>query len=251
MQRPLILVTNDDGVAAPGIVALAAALDEVGEVWVYAPDRERSAVGHGISLHRPLRMTKMSDRVFAVDGTPTDCVLLAVRDGVKPRPSLVVSGINHGCNLGDDVTYSGTVAGAFEGMLLNIPSFSISKQNWEAKHMETAARFAVVLARNVLERGLPKDTMLNVNVPDCAYDDIAGIRITRMGKREYDEDIVTRVDPRGRNYHWLGAAESKHIVEPGTDIEALEAGYVSVTPLQRNLTNIEALPVLEGWALEK
>lgn len=251
MQRPLILVTNDDGIAADGILALANALEEVGEVWVYAPDRERSAVGHGISLHRPLRIKQVSDRKFAVDGTPTDCILLAVRNGVRSRPSLVVSGINHGSNLGDDVTYSGTVAGAFEGMLLNIPSFAISNENWDADYMDTAARVAVLVARNVLERGLPNDTMLNVNVPDRPYEDVAGIRFTRMGRRDYDEEIITRADPRGVAYYWIGGVDSKHVADPDTDVEALQDGYVSITPLHRDLTNVAALNTLRGWALEK
>lgn len=243
MAKPLILVTNDDGVRAPSLEALATALEAVGDVRVYAPDRQQSAVGHGVSLHRPLRVTPLEDRErwFMVDGTPTDCVMLAVRDLLGQRPDLVVSGINPGANLGDDVTYSGTVAGAYEGMLLGIPSFAISNVSYAPKYFEPCARFAVKLAGHVLEHGLPPDTMLNVNVPDLPYEDLAGVSITRMGRRHYHDEIVRRLDPRGGRYYWIGGAEPGHIAEPDTDFAAIVINRVSVTPLHRDLTNHAAL----------
>ena len=238
---PLILITNDDGINAPGLQALAEALSGVGEVVIYAPDRERSAVGHGVSLHRPLRVTETRNGWYMVDGTPTDCVMLAVRDLIGRRPDLVVSGINPGPNLGDDVTYSGTVAGAFEGMLLGVQSFSISNVNPRSDQFDSAARFAVRLAEYLLAHPLPGDTMLNVNVPDLDYERLQGVSITRMGRRNYQDDIVRREDPRGGVYYWIGGAAATHVKEEGTDFEAIEAHKISVTPLHRDLTNHAAL----------
>lgn len=244
MAQPLILVTNDDGIQAQGLAVLAAALEAVGAVWVYAPDRQQSAVGHGVSLHRPLRVTQVKKQWFMVDGTPTDCVMLAVRDLLDTRPDLVVSGINAGANLGDDVTYSGTVAGAYEGMLLGIPSFAVSDAHYDPKHIDSAATFAVTLARHILEQGLPADTMLNVNVPDAPYSKIKGVAFTRMGHRDYRDEIITREDPRGGMYYWIGGSEPSHLKETGTDFEAVEAGRISITPLHRDLTNYAALELL-------
>ena len=187
MAKPQILVTNDDGIQAPGLAILAEALEPLGEVWVYAPDRQQSAVGHGVSLHRPLRVTQVKDRWFMVDGTPTDCVMLAVRDLLEVRPDIVVSGVNPGANLGDDVTYSGTVAGAYEGMLLGINAVAVSDVAYEPKHMETSGVVARQVAEKVLALGLPKDTMLNVNVPDVPVDRLRGVRVTRMGRRHYED----------------------------------------------------------------
>lgn len=244
MEKARFLVTNDDGIQAPELDVLVAALAAVGEVWVYAPDRQQSAVGHSVSLHRPLRVVRVKDRWYMVDGTPTDCVMLAVRDLLGERPHLVVSGINPGANLGDDVTYSGTVAGAYEGMLLGIPSFAISVASYRPKHVEGAAQFAVKLARHVLHYGLPENTMLNVNVPDLPRDQLAGVAITRMGRRDYQDEIVRRVDPRGGAYYWIGGAEPSHVVESGTDFEAIENNLISVTPLHRDLTHHAAIEIL-------
>jgi len=241
MAKPLILATNDDGIHAPGLALLVQALEAVGDVWVYAPDGQQSAVGHSVSLHRPLRIHEVRPRWFSVDGPPPACVMLAVRDLLKARPNLVVSGINAGANLGDDVTYSGTVAGAYEGMLLGIPSFAISDVAYEPRHMETAARVAAVLAPWVLQEGLPAGTMLNVNVPDTPYAELKGIAFTRMGRRNYQDEIVKRTDPRGKNYYWIGGSEPAHVAESDTDFEAIENKQVSVTPLHRDLTNYEAL----------
>jgi 5'-nucleotidase len=250
MARPLILVTNDDGIYAPGLALLATALEEVGEVWVYAPDRQQSAVGHGVSLHRPLRVTELRDRWFMVDGTPADCVMLAVRDLLYARPDLVVSGVNPGANLGDDVTYSGTVAGAYEGMLLGIKSFAVSDVRYKPSNVETAARFAARLAERLLKEGLPRHTMLNVNVPDVPYEELKGVAVTRMGRRDYQDVIVKRTDPRGGAYYWIGGAEPSHEMEEGTDFEAIADGKVSVTPLHRDLTNYGAIEALRQYGLE-
>jgi 5'-nucleotidase len=249
MERALILVTNDDGVASPALEVLVNSLLDIGEVWVFAPDREQSAVGHGVSLHRPLRAKKVRERWYMIDGTPTDCVLLAVRALLPRPPSAVVSGINTGPNLGDDVTYSGTVAGAYEGMLLGFPSVAISNGGYEPTDYQTAGRVARRIVQEVLERGLPPDTVLNVNVPDVVYDELKGVRITRQGLREFDDEIVARTDPRGNDYYWIGGLHIDSVGHPGTDMEAVKQGYVSVTPLHRNLTNADAFMALQEWNL--
>jgi 5'-nucleotidase len=249
-MTPRILVTNDDGISAEGLAVLAEALAEIGEVHVYAPDRERSAVGHGVSLHRPLRVVEQRPRWYRVDGTPTDCVMLAVRDLMGGKPDLVVSGVNPGANLGDDVTYSGTVAGAFEGMLLGVPSLAISVAKPKPKHLRTGARVARKLARYCLETGLPEDTMLNINVPDLPYEALAGLSITRMGRRNYEDEIIRRVDPRGGTYYWIGGAAPLHVAEAGTDFEAVEQGKASVTPLHRDLTHHAVLHRFYEHAIE-
>lgn len=241
MNKPRILVTNDDGIQAPELAQLAAALETVGDVWVFAPDRQQSAVGHGVSLHRPLRVTPVRSQWYMVDGTPTDCVMLAVRRLMGGRPDLVVSGINPGANLGDDVTYSGTVAGAFEGMLLGLPAFAISDVSYSPRHSETAARFAASLAQWVLEHGLPADTVLNVNVPDVPYEVLEGVSLTRMGRRDYEDEIVERHDPRGGAYYWIGGSAPSHVEEFGVDFEAIAQQRISITPLKRNLTHDGAL----------
>jgi 5'-nucleotidase len=248
-DRPLILVTNDDGVRAPGLAALAEALAELGEVWVFAPDRQQSAVSHSVSLHRPLRLHEVGERWFMVDGTPVDCVMLAIRDRLPRRPVLVVSGVNNGANLGDDVTYSGTVAGAYEGMLLGIPAIAVSDVSYTPEHFDTAAQFAAKLGRNVIERGLPADTVLNVNVPDLPYDQLQGVSHTFLGRRHYEDAIISRVDPRGQTYYWIGGTLPDHEPEPGTDVEAIAQGRVSVTPLHRDLTNYESLRQFAEWHL--
>ncbi len=244
MPKPLILVTNDDGIYAPGLEQLAKALDAIGEVWVYAPDRQQSGVGHSVSLHRPLRVTEARERWYMVDGTPTDCVMLAVRDLLYRRPDLVVSGINNGANMGDDVTYSGTVAGAYEGMLLDLPAIAVSDVSYTPAHYETAGLVAEKLALYVLEHGLPHETMLNINVPDVPYSELEGSAFTRMGRRNYEDEIIRRTDPRGGEYYWIGGAEPDHKSEIGTDFEAVERKLVSITPLHRDVTNYAALDEL-------
>jgi 5'-nucleotidase len=249
MSQPCILVTNDDGVRAPGLKVLAEALSDLGEVHIVAPESEQSAVGHGISLHKPLRVNRLSERWSSVDGTPADCVMLAVRRILDRRPALVVAGINPGANLGDDVTYSGTVAGAFEGMLMNIPAMAVSDISYRPEHMQTAGQVAQQIAARILEDGLPRDTMLSVNVPDVPYDQLKGIRVVRMGRRHYEDEIIERQDPRGRPYYWIGGAVPSSHPEEGTDFEAIENLCVSVTPLHRDLTNHTALELFSGAAL--
>ncbi len=249
MDTPLILVTNDDGIRAEGIQALAEALAPLGAVYVCAPDREQSAVGHGVTLHTPLRVTSLRDRWYMVDGTPTDCVMLAVRELLPRRPDLIVSGINLGANLGDDVTYSGTVAGAFEGMLLGHAAIAISNVSYAPKHMKAVAEVGVRMAQYVLAHGLPENTLLNVNAPDLPYEALQGIEVTRQGKRRYQDEIIRRHDPRGGVYYWIGGAAPAHEVASGTDFEAIEQNKVSVTPLHRDLTNHAVLDQFEETAL--
>ena len=241
MPLPLILVTNDDGIHAPGLHALADALSALGRVRVFAPDRERSAVSHGVSLHMPLRVKPYKEGWYMLDGTPADCVLLAVRALLGERPALVVSGINNGPNLGDDVTYSGTVAGAREAMLLGIPAIAMSMVSYGPRYFETGGEVALRLGRYVLEHGLPDETALNVNVPDLPFDELNGVAITRMGRRHYEDDVVRRTDPRGSDYYWIGGAATNHSPGPGTDLEAVIENKVSVTPLRRDATHHDAI----------
>lgn len=249
MSKPLILITNDDGINALPLAVLADALDPLGDVWVFAPDREQSAVGHGVSLHRPLRVTQVRDQWFMVDGTPTDCVMMAVRALLPERPKIVVSGINTGANLGDDVTYSGTVAGAHEGMLLGIPAVAISDVSYAPVHADSAGKFAQKIVAQVLEHGLPEHTMLNVNVPDLPYEEIEGVAITRMGKRHYEDDIIERLDPRGGKYYWIGGSAPGHIRSAGSDFEAIEKNLISITPLHRDVTHHNEIKRFEDWGL--
>lgn len=250
MNEPLILVTNDDGITAPGIAALVEGLTPLGRVVVYAPDRQMSAVSHGVSLERPLRVGEFRPDWYQVDGTPTDCVMLAVRDLLGARPALVASGVNIGANLGDDVTYSGTVAGAYEGMLLGIPAIAFSNVSYEPGHFETCGRVAREVAERVLAHGLPPDTMLNVNVPDLPYEELAGTSVTRMGRRHYEDEIVKRADPRGKTYYWIGGAAPAHHHEAGTDFDAIRQNRVSVTPLRRDMTDHGMISKLAAWGLE-
>lgn len=241
MTTPLILLTNDDGIHAPGLAALHSALAELGKVLVFAPDRQRSAVGHGVSLNDPLRCTEIRPDWFMVDGTPTDCVILALRGVLDTLPDLVVSGINSGANLGDDVTYSGTVAGAFEGMLQGIPSFAMSITSHEVKHFEAAQRMAQLTAKKLLAEGLPRDIMLNINVPDLPLDQIAGVGTGAMGRRNYNDRMDKRNDPRGGTYYWIGGEMPDMVIETGTDFEIHSANKISVTPIKRDLTDYDML----------
>lgn len=243
-----ILITNDDGVNSAGLHALTQALAGLGAVTVVAPDRERSAVSHSLTLHHPLRAEKLNAHIYSVDGTPTDCVTLAVMGIMKNnKPDLIFSGINRGQNLGDDVTYSGTVSAAMEGTLLNIPSVAISLVGNDLIHFEVAAEFALWLAKRIVEKGLPPDTLLNVNVPDLPKDKIAGVAITRLDKRYYSETIVEKTDPRGRTYYWIGGENPLWLKGRGTDYEAIQENKISITPLHLDLTNYAALENLRLW----
>ena len=240
-----ILLTNDDGVFSEGLRLLARSLREIAEVVVVAPDREQSATGHSLTLHRPLRMQQLQESVYSVDGTPTDCVNLAVLWLLKDRPpDLVVSGINFGFNLGDDVTYSGTVSATFEGTLLGIPSLAFSQEVAEGFSFEPAVRVARRFVEVLTAESLPEDLLLNVNVP---AGEIRGVKLTRLGTRVYKQAVVEKVDPRGRNYFWI-AGTPEWQEEEGTDHAAVAAGNVSVTPLHLDLTDYRGLESYE-WLL--
>jgi 5'-nucleotidase len=233
-----ILVTNDDGIFSAGIEALATALSAIAEVIVVAPDREQSASGHALTLSRPLRMQRVKETWFSVDGTPTDCINLGVLSVLKDRlPDLVCSGINFGLNLGDDVTYSGTVSATFEGTLLGIPSLAFSQEVGEGFSFQPAARFARMLVETLLQEALPKDRLLNVNVP-CGG--IRGVSITRLGRRVYKQSIIEKRDPRGRKYYWI-AGDPRWQSDEGTDHAAVAAGRVSMTPLHLDLTDYRGI----------
>jgi 5'-nucleotidase len=240
----VILATNDDGIHAAGLAALAAALESVGDVYVIAPDREQSAVGHALTLHRPLRVDRLGERRFAVNGTPSDCVNLGVLGVLPEPPVLVVAGVNHGSNLGDDVTYSGTVSAAMEGTLLGVPSMAISQVDGETGGFESAGRIAELVAARVLVEGLPAKTLLNVNVP---RGEVRGLRMTRLGHRVYREKVVQEVDPRGRPYYWIGAGPPEWQEDEASDIAAVHAGWASVTPLHLDLTHFGALGRMAEW----
>ncbi len=249
-----LLVTNDDGINSPGLEALVESLQVLGHVTVVAPDRERSAVGHALTFHSPLRVRELpgQERVtrFVTDGTPTDCVLLALYCLMPEKPDLLFSGINRGANLGDDITYSGTVSAAMEGLIHGIPSIAVSQVGHAPVHYATAASFAArlagQLARNV---SMPQRTFLNVNVPDLPTPEIKGVQVTRQGHSIYDQQIVRRVDPRGRDYYWVTGAMPTGRPEEGTDFMAIHQDCISVTPVQTNMTNHELIDEIRGWGL--
>lgn len=242
-----ILVTNDDGVLSPGLRALANAMRKLASVCVVAPEREQGAVGHSITLHKPLRLTRIKKDVYAVNGTPSDCVVLAVTQLLRQPPALVVSGINRGVNLGDDVTYSGTVSAALEGTLLGVPSMAISQDGTQNFNFKTAAFYAWRIAKTVLERGLPDETFLNVNIPDRLRASIAGVQMTSLSRRRFENPVVEKVDPRGRKYYWIAGTRISWERHPHSDYEAVRQGRVSITPVHIDLTHYEALEGLRGW----
>jgi len=237
-----ILVTNDDGVHSDGIHALAAALSRIAEVVIVAPHVEASAIGHALTLRRPLRMEQLRDRVYEVDGTPTDCVNIAVTQLYTTPPDLVISGINKGYNLGDDVTYSGTVSGALEGALLGIPSIAVSLQRTDEYDFSVAARAAAMIGELVLERGLPARTFINMNVPAGAP---RGMRVTVQARRNHVTEVAERLDPRGRAYYWIEEGQNDWEPHDRSDYQAVKDGFISVTPLQPDLTAHDALNFLE------
>jgi 5'-nucleotidase len=250
MADDLILVSNDDGIHSEGLAALAEALAVLGEVYVVGPDRERSAASHSLTLHRPLRVTELGARRYAVDGTPTDCVNLAINGILPRRPRLVVAGINKGANLGEDITYSGTVSAAMEGTLLGAPSVAVSLLGREHFDFTTAAAFARALAAHVLAKGLPRDTLLNVNVPDRPALSVREFAFTRQGRRRYGNAIVEKADPRGRKYYWIGSDDFEFDEEDGTDAAVVGQGLISITPIHLDLTNYGSFDELAGLALE-
>lgn len=246
-----LLLSNDDGCHAPGLAALRRALAAVcDDVVTVAPDRNRSGASNSLTLERPLRVRELDDHVFAVDGTPTDCVHLATTGLFDDEPDMVVSGINTGANLGDDVLYSGTVAAATEGRSLGLPAIAVSLIGDNCAHYDTAARVAVAMVRLLVAHPLPADTILNVNVPDVGHEHLAGYRATRLGYRHRAEKLIADRDPRGRRVYWIGPAGGQADAGPGTDFHAVNAGYVSITPLQIDLTRHASVSSLSEW-LEK
>ncbi|HEX9436494.1 MAG TPA: 5'/3'-nucleotidase SurE [Candidatus Limnocylindria bacterium] len=250
--RRHILITNDDGIESDSLGPLADALGSLGEVHIICPERNWSGASHSITLFRPLRCRPTSLRsgqpAFMTDGSPTDCVRLAVLGFLKQKPDLIVSGVNRGANLGDDITYSGTVAAAMEGLLSNIPSVAISIGAVGASvDFGPASAFAALLARNIFERGFIPDALLNVNVPALAADRIMGVEVTRLGKRNYRDQLVERLDPYGNPYYWVGGPAVSEEAEPGTDVAAVRAGKISVTPIALDLTSHALIEDLASW----
>lgn len=242
-----ILVTNDDGIASLGLHALARAMRPLGRVWVVAPDRERTATGHALTLHKPLRVTRIGARTFAVSGTPTDCVNLALKKLLRGAPALVVSGINRGVNLGDDVTYSGTVSAALEGTIMGIPSIAVSQETGKNTRYDVAAFYATRVARAVLQHGLPVETLLNVNVPDRPRARITGVRVAALSRRRFDEPIIEKTDPHGQQYYWIAGTRVSWSRQKDSDHELLRRGFVTLTPIHLDVTHHEALEQLRGW----
>jgi len=244
-----ILVTNDDGYRSEGIHALAQALRDVGDVTIVAPTTEASAIGHALTLRHPLRLEPVGDRVFAVDGTPTDCVNIAVTQVFKGLPTLVISGINKGWNLGDDVTYSGTVAGALEGALLGMPAIAVSLRQTRGDYdFSHAARAAATLAEGILRRPLPARTFLNVNVPKGQP---KGFRATVQAKRNHVTSVSERHDPKGRAYYWIEEGQNEWQPHDRSDYQAVRDGFISVTPLHPDLTAHDALAAVEALAAQR
>jgi 5'-nucleotidase len=244
---PRILLTNDDGVHSEGILALADVLAPLGEVTIVAPIQEASAIGHALTLRHPLRLEQLRNGVYAVDGTPTDCVNVAIAHVLKHKPDLIVSGINKGWNLGDDVTYSGTVSGALEGALLGIPSIAISTQSHgNAFDFAPAARAGATIAEAVLERGMPKFTLLNINVP---FGPNKGFKATVQAKRNHVTVVNKRIDPRNRPYYWIEEGENHWEPHDRSDYQAVRDGYVSITPLHPDMTAHSALGFVESLPL--
>jgi len=245
-----VLVSNDDGVDAPGIRILAEGLRASGhEVLVVAPDRDRSGASNSLTLDMPVRVVQQNASTWRVFGTPTDCVHVAITGMLETEPDIVVSGINNTANLGDDVIYSGTVAAAMEGRFLGLPAVAVSLATSDhvGRHYATAARAAVEIIARLKAEPLPADTILNVNVPDVAWDEVAGFEVTRLGNRHRAEDCVPQTDPRGRQWWWIGAAGPEADAGPGTDFNAVRRGHISITPIHVDLTRYQALEQVASW----
>ena len=241
------LLSNDDGYFAPGIEALAAALRPYGDVTVVAPERDRSGASNSLTLDRPLSLRRAPNGFYFVNGTPTDCVHLAVTGMLDSIPDMVISGINHGANMGDDTVYSGTVAAATEGFLLGVPSIAVSLVSKPGAWLDTAARVTLDLVERLIEQPLSEPTLLNVNVPDLPYSALKGMKITRLGRRHHAEPVVRSVNPRGDTVYWGGAVGPAQDAGPDTDFHAVKNGHVSVTPLSIDLTSHRQLPGLTQW----
>ena len=242
-----ILLSNDDGYQAQGLRMLARRLADLASITVVAPDRNRSGASNSLTLETPLRVERAEDNVYYVNGTPTDCVHIAVTGLLDDPPDMIVSGINHGANLGDDVVYSGTVAAAMEGRFLGVPSIAVSLVLDGGAHFTTAADFIHRLVERSLQEPLPPDLILNVNVPDLPAGAINGVRTTRLGFRHKSEPVIKALDPKSRPVYWIGAAGAGQDAGPGTDFHAIASGYVSVSPIKVDLTAHAALPAVEDW----
>lgn len=242
-----ILLSNDDGYFAPGLAVLARTLAQVAEITVVAPERNRSGASNSLTLDRPLSLRQAGNGFYYVNGTPTDCVHLAVTGMLDQQPDMVVSGINHGANMGDDTIYSGTVAAATEGYLLGVPSIAVSLASFNGKHFETAAHVVLDLVQRYAKDGLGRASLINVNVPDVPMAELKGVCVTRLGKRHKAEPVVKQVNPRNEVMYWVGAAGEAQDAGEGTDFYAVNQGYASVTPLQIDLTDTSRLPALRAW----
>lgn len=245
-----LLCTNDDGIHAEGLSVLVEASRSLGDVFVVAPDRQQSASSHSLTVHRPLRVTQTDDTAYAIDGTPTDCVLIAVRDLLPEKPHFVLSGINHGSNMGEDVLYSGTVAAAMEGTILGIPSVAISFASRVTDGIEAYGPLVEDLLASLLGReDFPEETFFNVNLPDLPASAVKGARVTSLGRRVYSGSLTRRQDPYGDEYFWIGGGQSHWRGREDSDFRAVEAGYISVTPLHLDLTNFRLMEEVRSWRL--
>jgi len=242
-----ILLSNDDGYQAPGLLALHAAMSSVADVVVVAPDRDRSGASNSLTLEQPIRARTAENGFVRVEGTPTDCVHLAITGLLEHEPDMVVSGINAGANMGDDVIYSGTVAAATEGRFLGLPAIAVSLASHTPRYFDTAARVVLELVEHLREQPLASDSILNINVPDLPHEALQGILATRLGHRHKAEPVVKQTDPRGRPIYWVGQAGAEQDAGPGTDFHAVRNGFVSVTPLQVDLTRHQAVAELRNW----
>jgi 5'-nucleotidase len=243
--EPVILLTNDDGIAAEGLRSLEGALERLGRIVIVAPELEQSASSHAITLDKPLRIKEFARNRYTVSGTPTDCVLAAVHSILEEKPDLIVSGINHGPNMGEDVHYSGTVAAALEGCILGITAMAVSLVSWTPQRFDGAAEAAEVLARRLLAARGGRAALWNVNVPAIPPGEIKGIRVTKLGSRVYNDIIVRKKDPRGKDYFWIGGGEPGWSTEENSDFAAVSSGFVSVTPLRIDLTDYQGMQAIE------
>jgi 5'-nucleotidase len=247
---PLILLTNDDGINSPGLQALRNAVTALGQVVIVAPDRDNSAVSHSLTMNRPLRVQKPAEFVYTLDGTPADCVALALGKILKKRPDLLLSGINSGPNLGDDISYSGTVSAAVEGTMYSIPSMAVSLAGEAPHDFAPAGKVAARLAAMILARGLPENTLMNVNIPGNTI--ISGTKVTRQGRRLWENSIQETLDPRGLKHYWIGGGTPVRDSAQDTDVYAIQTGFISITPIHLDLTNHEGVFHLrDDWQLEK